>query len=115
MPFDTTRVAALHCGDAAETMHGMRPGSVDAIITSRPYAQQRHFQYGGVAKRGDPEWTAAWMEAARPLLKPGGSLAIVIRADWPRRARRALGDRDRPQARTHRPRATARHEGHQRC
>jgi len=71
--------AILHCGDAAESMRNISANTVDAIITSPPYAQQRYEQYGGVPEREYPEWTAEWMEAARPLLKPNGSVAIVIR------------------------------------
>jgi DNA modification methylase len=89
MPFDSVGSPAIraasvvrssiYCGDAARTMRRMRPASIDAIITSPPYAQQRAAQYGGVAESDYPEWTATWMAAARPLLKPGGTVAIVIR------------------------------------
>ncbi|MDR6907487.1 DNA modification methylase [Agromyces sp. 3263] len=53
--------------------------SVDAVITSPPYAMQRRSTYGGVPESEYPAWTVAWMAEVRRLLKPDGSAIINIR------------------------------------
>jgi site-specific DNA-methyltransferase (adenine-specific) len=72
--------------------------SVDAIVTSPPYAEQRKSTYGGIPEAEYPAWTVAWMAEARRLLKPNGSVIINIRphvkngqlADYVLRTRLAL-------------------------
>ena len=74
--------------------------SVDAVITSPPYAMQRKDTYGGVAEVDYPAWTVAWMAEAMRLLKPDGSVIINIRpnivkgqlSDYMLRTRLALRD-----------------------
>ena len=74
--------------------------SVDAIITSPPYAMQRKTTYGGIPEADYPAWTVAWMNEARRLLKPDGSVLINIRphirngqiSDYTLRTRLALRD-----------------------
>ena len=53
--------------------------SVDLIITSPPYAEQRKKQYGGIPEKDYPEWTVKWMDEVKRILKPDGSVAINIR------------------------------------
>jgi len=55
------------------------PNSLDAIITSPPYAQQRKKQYGGISEEAYPDWTVNWANCYRAALKDTGSIAIVIR------------------------------------
>jgi DNA modification methylase len=66
-------------GDCVEVMRTLPPESVDAVITSPPYAMQRKSTYGGVPEADYPAWTVAWMAEARRLLKPDGSVIINIR------------------------------------
>ena len=54
--------------------------SVNAVITSPPYAEQRKKQYGGIPEIAYPAWTVRWMSEVRRLLVPGGNVAIVIRS-----------------------------------
>lgn len=68
----------IHHGDCIDVMRDMEAGSVDAIITSPPYAMQRKSTYGGIAESEYPAWTVAWMREARRLLKPDGSVIINI-------------------------------------
>jgi site-specific DNA-methyltransferase (adenine-specific) len=78
----------------------MPADSVDAIVTSPPYAEQRKSTYGGIPEAEYPAWTVAWMAEARRLLKPNGSAIINIRphvkngqlADYVLRTRLALRD-----------------------
>lgn len=69
----------LHHGDCIEVMRNMPAESVDAIVTSPPYAEQRKSAYGGIPEKDYPAWTVAWMTEARRVLKPDGSVLINIR------------------------------------
>lgn len=66
-------------GDCIDVMRTLPAESVDAIVTSPPYAMQRKATYGGVPESEYPAWTVAWMAEARRLLKPDGSVVINIR------------------------------------
>lgn len=89
----------LH-GDCVEVMGSLRAESVDAVITSPPYAMQRKATYGGIPEVDYPAWSVAWMEAVRRVLKPNGSVVINIRpnvrngqiSDYTLRTRLALRD-----------------------
>jgi site-specific DNA-methyltransferase (adenine-specific) len=70
---------AIHEGDCIQVMRKLAPESIDAIITSPPYAMQRKATYGGVPEADYPAWTVAWMAEARRVLKPNGSVVINIR------------------------------------
>lgn len=66
-------------GDCAEVMATLPAESVDAVITSPPYAMQRAATYGGIPEIDYPAWTVRWMEQARRILRPDGSAVINIR------------------------------------
>jgi DNA modification methylase len=68
----------LHHGDCIEVMASMPAKSVDAIVTSPPYAEQRRSTYGGIPEKDYPDWTVAWMREACRVLKPNGSVIINI-------------------------------------
>lgn len=69
---------ALHHGDCIEVMRTLPAESIDAIVTSPPYAEQRKSTYGGIREAEYPEWTVTWMTEARRLLKPNGSVLLNI-------------------------------------
>jgi site-specific DNA-methyltransferase (adenine-specific) len=68
----------LGVGDLLMT-RTLPPKSVNAVITSPPYANQRRRQYGGVKEANYPEWTVRWMNEVRHVLADDGNVAIVIR------------------------------------
>lgn len=90
--------AEIIAGDCLDVLRGMADASVDAIVTSPPYAMQRAKQYGGIPEADYPEWTVAWMREARRVVKPRGSVLINIRehirngemSDYVHRTRMAL-------------------------
>lgn len=92
--------AQLYVGDCAEVMAALPAESVDAIVTSPPYAMQRKSTYGGISEADYPAWTVRWMNEARRILKPDGSVIINIRphvkngqiSDYTLRTRLALRD-----------------------
>jgi site-specific DNA-methyltransferase (adenine-specific) len=53
--------------------------SVDLLVTSPPYAEQRKNQYGGVTEKEYPNWTVNWMREVKRIIKPKGSIFINIR------------------------------------
>ncbi len=53
--------------------------SIDLIVTSPPYANQREALYGGIDEEMYPDWTVEWMRHAKRILKPQGSVVINIR------------------------------------
>jgi site-specific DNA-methyltransferase (adenine-specific) len=66
-------------GDCSFFIPLLPPASIDAVVTSPPYAMQRAKQYGGVPEKEYPEWTVGWMEGLKTALKPKGSVLINIR------------------------------------
>ena len=70
--------ARLYVGDCAEVMAALPAESVDSIVTSPPYAMQRKATYGGIPEAEYPQWTVRWMNEARRILKPDGSVIINI-------------------------------------
>lgn len=93
------RVALYH-GDCMDVMASLPAESVDAVVTSPPYAMQRKSTYGGIPEAEYPAWTVTWMNEARRILKPDGSVIINIRphikggviSDYVLRTRLALRD-----------------------
>jgi site-specific DNA-methyltransferase (adenine-specific) len=63
-----------------ETKHALiADNSVDLILTSPPYVDQRKKQYGGTKESEYVEWTVNWMSLIRRMLKPHGSIVINMR------------------------------------
>lgn len=90
----------VHNADLLDALPTLALGSIDAVVTSPPYAMQRVSTYGGVQEKDYPDWTVAWMEALKPALKDDGSVIINIRphikngqiSDYVLRTRLALRD-----------------------
>jgi site-specific DNA-methyltransferase (adenine-specific) len=76
--FEDDRATIFH-GDCAEVIAGLPDESVDCVVTSPPYAEQRSSTYGGVPEGEYPAWTVRWMEPLRRVLKPRGSVIVNIR------------------------------------
>jgi site-specific DNA-methyltransferase (adenine-specific) len=66
-------------GDLFDVLPMLPVSSIDVVVTSPPYAEQRKKQYGGISEADYPHWSVRWMAALRPALKDHGSVAIVIR------------------------------------
>ena len=69
----------LEQADAAEFLTGLPNHSLDLIITSPPYAQQRKDSYGGIPADQYVSWWMTISEAMLPKLKPTGSLILNIK------------------------------------
>ena len=66
-------------GNCLEIIPTLADKSIDSVVTSPPYAEQRKNLYSGICEQKYPTWTVEWMEVLKPKLKPGASVAIVIR------------------------------------
>jgi site-specific DNA-methyltransferase (adenine-specific) len=66
-------------GDCLEVLKTLPEDSVDLIITSPPYAEQRKDTYGGIPEDEYPDWMLHVARAAMRVLKPTGSLVINIK------------------------------------
>ena len=64
--------------DLLDALPLLEPGSIDAVVTSPPYAMQRKATYGGVPEKDYPDWTVAWMDALKPALTERGSVMLNI-------------------------------------
>lgn len=69
---------ALHLGDCVSVIAEMPDESVDSVITSPPYAEQRKTTYGGIPEKDYPDFTVSWMRELKRVLKPNGSIIINI-------------------------------------
>ena len=90
----------LYIGDCIDVLKELPDGIVDSVVTSPPYAMQRASTYGGIHEKDYPEWTVAWMQEVRRVLKDDGSVIINISphikngelSDYVLRTRLALRD-----------------------
>ena len=75
----TDDAACVVHGDCMKLIPTLHDGSVNLVLTSPPYAEQRKGLYRGVSEEDYPVWTVEWMEALWDKLADDGSVLIVIR------------------------------------
>lgn len=66
-------------GDSSEVLKGVPSESVDLIITSPPYADQRISTYGGIKPDHYVEWFMPIAAQLRRVLKPTGTFVLNIK------------------------------------
>lgn len=66
-------------GDAKEALQAVPDASVDLVITSPPYADQRAATYGGIKADDYVEWFMPIAEELKRVLKPEGSFVLNIK------------------------------------
>jgi len=69
----------LYCGDCRHVLETFASDSVDLIVTSPPYADQRKRTYGGVAPDEYVDWFLPICQQLRRVLKPSGSFILNIK------------------------------------
>lgn len=72
-------MVTIYNGDCLEEMKKIEDNSIDLIITSPPYADQRKNTYGGIKIEDYIEW---WIPRAKEMLrilKPSGSFILNIK------------------------------------
>lgn len=66
-------------GDCLEQLKMLKDDSVDLIITSPPYADQRKSTYGGIAPENYVEWFLPIAKELYRVLKPEGTFILNIK------------------------------------
>jgi site-specific DNA-methyltransferase (adenine-specific) len=69
----------IHHGDCLDVLKGIPDESVDLIVTSPPYADQRTSTYGGIHPDYYVEWFLPRAEQFKRVLKPTGSFVLNIK------------------------------------
>lgn len=75
----TTPTAALLLGDCRQELAKIADDSVDLIVTSPPYANQRASTYGGVKPADYVAWFLPIAAELRRTLKPSGTFILNIK------------------------------------
>lgn len=69
----------LYIGDSKEILKTLPDNSVDLIVTSPPYADQRKNTYGGIAPKQYVAWFLPISEQLFRVLKPTGTFILNIK------------------------------------
>ena len=69
----------LYLGDCAEQLQHIASDSVDLVVTSPPYTNQRSATYGGVTPDGYVEWFLPIADELQRVLKPTGTFVLNIK------------------------------------
>src|ERR1017187_9604866 len=69
----------LYLGDSKEQLKMLSENSVDLIVTSPPYADQRKTTYGGIHPDGYVEWFLPISKQMLRVLKPSGTFILNIK------------------------------------
>ncbi len=70
---------ALHFGDCSDELVKLQDNSVDLIVTSPPYADQRKGTYGGIHPDKYVEWFLPISKELLRVLKPTGTFVLNIK------------------------------------
>lgn len=76
---DETKLIDLRMGDSLEELPRIEEGSVNLIMTSPPYADQRKSTYGGVSPDKYIEWFMPIADEMQKVLSPTGTLVLNIK------------------------------------
>jgi site-specific DNA-methyltransferase (cytosine-N4-specific) len=80
--FHKTRYGEIFLGDSLDVLAGMKPGSVDLIMTSPPFGLVRKKEYGNADANEYLDWFKPFAGQFRRVLKERGSLVIDIGGAW---------------------------------
>ena len=69
----------IYLGDSKEQLKQLPDNSVDLIVTSPPYADQRKNTYGGIRHDQYVEWFLPISEELLRVLKPTGTFVLNIK------------------------------------
>jgi site-specific DNA-methyltransferase (adenine-specific) len=80
MAYDTLNVTTdILVGDSAEVLKYLDSESVDLIVTSPPYADQRSTTYGGISPKKYVDWFLPISAELIRVLKPDGTFILNIK------------------------------------
>lgn len=79
MRFSMEVVTDVHQGDSREELKNIPDNSVDLIVTSPPYADQRKSTYGGIRPEEYVDWFLPISKELLRVLKPTGTFILNIK------------------------------------
>ena len=77
-PFYQTSLGAAYVSDSLAFMRGLPSSSIQAVVTSPPYALHFKKEYGNVDKAKYVEWFLPFAAEIKRILKPDGSFVLNI-------------------------------------
>lgn len=77
-PSYTTSRGAAFCGDSRELLARLPDDSLDLVMTSPPFALQRHKAYGGLDQAEYLDWLMDFARLVHAKLKPTGSFVMDV-------------------------------------
>ncbi|MDO5654069.1 MAG: site-specific DNA-methyltransferase [Brachymonas sp.] len=80
--FHKTKHGKILLGNSLDVLAGMKPGSVDLIMTSPPFGLVRKKEYGNADAHEYLDWFKPFAGQFRRVLKERGSLVIDIGGAW---------------------------------
>jgi DNA modification methylase len=83
-PYYRTRLGAAYLEDALNILHALPDESVNAVITSPPYALHFKKEYGNVSKADYVDWFLQFAKEFHRVLKPDGSFVLNIGGSYNR-------------------------------
>ena len=69
----------IFCGDSLDVLKNIPDCSVDLIVTSPPYAEQRKKSYGGISVNNYVEWFLQISKELHRVLKPTGTFILNLK------------------------------------
>ncbi len=78
----STRRGTAWLGDARDVLRRLRPNTVQAIITSPPFALRTKKRYGNMPEDEYVDWFMTFVEPFKRVLKQDGSLVIELGGAW---------------------------------
>ena len=80
--FYSTKLGNIYNADSLDVMKGMKPGSVDLVVTSPPFGLTRKKEYGNERENEYLSWFRPFASEFHRILKESGSLVIDIGGAW---------------------------------
>lgn len=77
--WELTPPVTLRAGDCRNELPLLEPNSVDLVVTSPPYANQRAKSYGGVKPADYVDWFLPIADELWRVLKPTGTFVLNIK------------------------------------
>ena len=78
-PLPNPELNTIYHGDAVDVLRQLDADSVDLIVTSPPYADQRKKTYGGITPDAYVDWFLPIAAEMKRVLKPTGSFILNIK------------------------------------
>ena len=76
---DAAQPLSVLCGDASQLLRNLPDDSIQLVVTSPPYADQRRNTYGGIHPDAYVEWFMPFADQIQRVLRPDGAFILNIK------------------------------------